>query len=291
MTEWENHETDSKYLDSLVFKLFCFQFVNSYSSLFYIAFIKGSTNNGCENEDCMKELELQLATIFITNLFLNIVEIGLPLFNNHRTLKKRINQIKGSGNSLSSEEKQSIMSKYETTLEDYMEMVIGYGYLILFGVAFPFVPLICLFLAMVEVRVDAWKFCNLTTRPIPKQDNSIGIWTGIIQTIAYIGSAVNIGIVLFTANSFDISDSSTKWIIFISIEHSLFVFKSLLSSYIPDVPQVVSDGIEWSKRVVDEKLYGKLSDIDKERTARNLKFVTVDSTRLIKIENIFTNLS
>jgi len=38
MTRWENHRTLTSYNDQLVFKIFMFQFVNSYTSLYYIAF-------------------------------------------------------------------------------------------------------------------------------------------------------------------------------------------------------------------------------------------------------------
>ena len=37
----ENHRTQTKYDDALIFKLFAFQFVNSYASCFYIAFFRG----------------------------------------------------------------------------------------------------------------------------------------------------------------------------------------------------------------------------------------------------------
>ena len=40
MNNWENYEYDSQYYDALTFKLYMFQFVNSYLSLFYIAFAK-----------------------------------------------------------------------------------------------------------------------------------------------------------------------------------------------------------------------------------------------------------
>ena len=77
MTNWENHETETQYSDNLALKLFLFKFINSYISLFYIAFIK-SANEGCEDGDCMKELSVQLSTIFIINLCLNGVELGMP---------------------------------------------------------------------------------------------------------------------------------------------------------------------------------------------------------------------
>lgn len=40
----ENHRTESSFMDSLIFKIFPFQFVNSYTSLFYIAFFKNGVN-------------------------------------------------------------------------------------------------------------------------------------------------------------------------------------------------------------------------------------------------------
>lgn len=37
----ENHRTQTKFDDALIFKLFAFQFVNSYASCYYIAFFRG----------------------------------------------------------------------------------------------------------------------------------------------------------------------------------------------------------------------------------------------------------
>uniref|UniRef100_A0A1I8HHK0 Anoctamin n=1 Tax=Macrostomum lignano TaxID=282301 RepID=A0A1I8HHK0_9PLAT len=40
LTNWENHRTQSDYDNALILKLFAFEFANSYSSLFYIAFFR-----------------------------------------------------------------------------------------------------------------------------------------------------------------------------------------------------------------------------------------------------------
>ena len=37
----EFHKTDSNYEDSLTIKMYLFEFVNNYASIFYIAFFKG----------------------------------------------------------------------------------------------------------------------------------------------------------------------------------------------------------------------------------------------------------
>jgi len=42
ITEWEMHRTKNEFEDHYTFKVFIFQFVNFYSSTFYLAFIKGS---------------------------------------------------------------------------------------------------------------------------------------------------------------------------------------------------------------------------------------------------------
>ena len=280
MTDWENQETDSNYIDSLTFKLFCFQFVNSYASLFYIAFLKGDSQEGCENGDCMEELGDQLTSIYITNFFLNIVEIGMPLITTKFRVRSEMRRAQKLGKILVAEEIECLKDVYDTPLDDYMEMVVAYGYIILFGVAFPFVPLMALFLALLEVRVDSWKLCYLTRRPFPAQDKSIGIWVSIIQTVSYIGATVNIAIVIFTADSFHIHNESTQWLLFLSIERGIFILKFLISAYIPDIPSKVKDGLAWSERIVAEKLYGKLSDIDKERTLRNLKFNASDQPEI-----------
>uniref|UniRef100_A0A9J2Q3A6 Anoctamin n=1 Tax=Ascaris lumbricoides TaxID=6252 RepID=A0A9J2Q3A6_ASCLU len=50
LTYWENHRTNSEYNNALIVKLFAFQFVNNYTSLFYLAFIRpeyyGLQHNG-----------------------------------------------------------------------------------------------------------------------------------------------------------------------------------------------------------------------------------------------------
>jgi hypothetical protein len=62
LTDWENHRTSQEYENTLLVKNFIFQFVNSYISLFYIAFLKGRVRLFGYHEvaqcvpDCMSEL-------------------------------------------------------------------------------------------------------------------------------------------------------------------------------------------------------------------------------------------
>ena len=271
LNNWENYELPSQYSDNLTVKLFLFQFVNSYTSLFYIAFFKGD-HEGCSDDNCIDELSLQLETIFITNFLLNLVEIFTPmLLTKYKTWseKRAIEKKYHEERVVSEEEWESKLSKYDTPLSDYMEVVILYGYVILFGSSFAFTPFLFLVLVAVEIRVDAWKLCNLTQRPYPEATNSIGAWLSIIQIMSIVGAITNVGIIVFTTNAFDLDEDNDKWILFIILEHCLLFFKIVISTLIPDVPEVVGNGLVWSKRIIDEKLYGKISDADKALKSKN----------------------
>merc|ERR1712003_242516 len=42
--EWENHRTEQDFQNALIYKSFCFKFVNSFASLFYLGFIRPAQN-------------------------------------------------------------------------------------------------------------------------------------------------------------------------------------------------------------------------------------------------------
>lgn len=96
LTNWETPRTQSQWEHNFTYKMFIFQFVNWYSSLFYIAFFKtehftgvpgdhtrytkhGYRLEGCPIEGCSIELCIQLGVIMIGQMFLqNITEICKP---------------------------------------------------------------------------------------------------------------------------------------------------------------------------------------------------------------------
>jgi hypothetical protein len=94
----------SEYDDSLITKLFVFQFINSYSSFYFLAFIapylprppqlsddgvEANYVGECGSDDCMVPLSINLGIIFFMNLTVNnLIEASLPFllnWNNKRT--------------------------------------------------------------------------------------------------------------------------------------------------------------------------------------------------------------
>ena len=94
LTDWENPRTMTDYQDLMTVKLFSFQSVNYYSSLFYIAFFKGagvvghpgnftrvsgSRLEGCDPSGCLMDLCIQLAVIMGgKQLILSIQKFAVP---------------------------------------------------------------------------------------------------------------------------------------------------------------------------------------------------------------------
>jgi len=214
----------------------------------------------------------------MVNVFFNFFELGLPwLSEKFRAWQERrhVNQTqtaKKVHTNMTSTEAEGQMDEYETPLDDYMELIIDYGYVVMFSAAFPIVPLIALMNNMVEVRVDAYKLCHLMRRPYPAPGNNIGEWEGIVRTISVIGALTNTSIMIFTANIFGLSDFAEKWTYFMVIEHILLIFKFLISRQVPDMPGDAKRGAIWSNRIANERIYGKSSDVDEQKRLRKLNF-------------------
>ena len=262
MNDWENHETESEYTEALSVKLFLFRFINCYISLFYIAFLKPQFE-GCINDDCYGELAYQLVFIFGINMSLNLLELGMPYFKDkvniwleERAIQREREQNPTMRVAMSPTEREAKKAPYETPLEDYMEMVCQYGYVVMFGSVLPLVTVLALIEILVEIRVDAWKLCNLTRRPFPQRTETIGVWFNIIQWVSFMGIITNVGLIMFTSHVFS-CDIHTAWLRFLLLEHSFIILKLVISMVIPDEPQVVRFGLMWSNRKAGEQMYEK----------------------------------
>ena len=235
----------------------------------------------------MAELESQLMSIYLTNILLNALELGTPMALNYYRLRKEEKRAKIHGKEMSTEEKESILSQFESTTDEYMEIIIGYGYMVMFGMAFPFTPLFAIVFTIVELRVDAIKLCYFTSRPYPAQDNTIGIWNDIATIVSYVGAAVNIAVLTFTANAFRFDNDKDKWICFIFVQNGFFLLKTLIRAAIGDMTENTRDGIIWCDRMVNEKLYGKIRDVDLERQTRQLHYVTIGEDRAFRLDEVY----
>uniref|UniRef100_A0A672T9Q3 Anoctamin n=1 Tax=Sinocyclocheilus grahami TaxID=75366 RepID=A0A672T9Q3_SINGR len=215
ITDFELPRTKTEYENSLTLKMFLFQFVNYYSSCFYIAFFKGKVvgypgqpvywlgslrNEECDPGGCLTELTTQLSIIMTGKaVWNNIQEVLLPWVKN--LMFRHCTQV-GS---------EKVIPRWEQDYRlqpigklglfyEYLEMVIQFGFVTLFVASFPLAPLLALFNNLCEIRVDAWKITTQFRRVVPEKAQDIGAWQPILQGVAILAVATNAAIIAFTSD-------------------------------------------------------------------------------------------
>mmetsp|Transcript_25165 Transcript_25165/g.86889 ORF Transcript_25165/g.86889 Transcript_25165/m.86889 type:complete len:605 (-) Transcript_25165:15-1829(-) len=247
LNDLENHRTHTDYEDALIFKTCLFQFVNSYSSLIYIAFIKPFTwrsvpcVGGVDERDCIAELSAQLGAIFGVGLVIsNMQEVGLPALQNYyaldsaKVVKTKDDEEEGEETiaTLTALEEQFLLADWsieETLFENYLELMVQFGYATLFSAAFPLAPLLALVNNYVEQRVDAWKLCQQSKRAEPLAARSIGTWARILDFLAVLSIHSNAMLLCFTGEFLNGATPAKRLLLFLAIEHALALMKLLAS--------------------------------------------------------------
>ncbi|TKC41449.1 hypothetical protein EI555_010351 [Monodon monoceros] len=214
ITNFELPRTQTDYENSLTMKMFLFQFVNYYSSCFYIAFFKGKfvgypgdpvywlgkyRNEECDPGGCLLELTTQLIIIMGGKaIWNNIQEVLLPWVMN----------LIGRCRTVSGAEKKAPRWEQDYHLQpmgklglfyEYLEMIIQFGFVTLFVASFPLAPLLALVNNILEIRVDAWKLTTQYRRMVPEKAQDIGAWQPIMQGIAILAVVTNAMIIAFTS--------------------------------------------------------------------------------------------
>ncbi|XP_035251016.1 anoctamin-1-like isoform X2 [Anguilla anguilla] len=220
LTVLEVPKTDRSFEERLIFKTFILKFVNAFTPIMYIAFIRGRLvghpgsylyvfdsyrMEECAHGGCLMELCIQLSITMLGKQLIqnNLFEIGIP------KLKKLIRHIKSKRSSFQEEEGGKKLQRYETDhfLEpfaglapEYMEMIIQFGFVTLFVASFPLAPLFALLNNIIEIRLDAKKFVAELRRPVAAKAKDIGIWYNILRGIGKVAVILNAFVISFSSD-------------------------------------------------------------------------------------------
>jgi Calcium-activated chloride channel len=270
----ERHPTKSAYDNALTLKLAVFTAINSYFPLLYIAAIKNHiTINGqpqqCQlntigQPDCMYELRIQLGILIASKIGLSLfLTFILPIlwrwlalrcircrnastpekFQAYKTWKAAIKA--------SIFESQSELAPYDP-FDDYLEILLLFGYSTLFVVALPIAPLAVLLALTLNVYVDR-------QRPMPEPANSIGSWAWVFEAASYISVISNLLVCVFT-NSGPVFaqnwDNFQRLVFFVVAEHCVLLLKWGISRYISDVDFMTQLQVDRQKYLVNKHIFG-----------------------------------
>ncbi|KAK7116537.1 anoctamin-8-like [Littorina saxatilis] len=155
---------------------------------------------------------------------------------------------------LTQAEVESAMAVYDNAFEDYLEMVVQFGYVTLFSSAFPLAALCALLNNLIEIRSDAFKLCYTHQRPFGVRVHGIGIWQDVLQVMVLMAVIVNSALIgmgdLVHRMVPGISDTGTI-ILIVIVEHVILLVKASLEFAIPDMPLEVATQmakVEYQRR-------------------------------------------
>ncbi|GFO46290.1 anoctamin [Plakobranchus ocellatus] len=278
LTYKENYRLEESHETGLILKLVLFQFVNSFLSLFYIGFYLKDMDRLRDQlaallitRQVLGNLKEALMPYVIWKARLYSVGYKLATRMSPASLDKAMERMTQQANSkagigtgeadklsksdeeddeqdesipiLTQAEVESEMKKYDGTLEDYLEMVIQFGYVTLFSSAFPLAALCALVNNVIEIRSDAFKLCITHQRPFGQQVESIGIWQDVLMVMSVLAVTVNCALIStsgLVARFFPDLTTGVYCIIFIAVEHLLITGKFILYRSIPDFPNTVA---------------------------------------------------
>lgn len=175
LTNQENHRTDLEYQDSLITKIFIFQFINSFASFFFLAFIAQNLDRPSELDDdgpegdyvgqcgfttCMIPLSINVATIFGGKIvFKNITDVFMPWLKSRKKLRDETIGVDPTIQ-LTPAEEEFMLINYDPFMENikaYADSVVQWGYMMLFIGALPLTFAFGLFNNYVKMKLHAWK--------------------------------------------------------------------------------------------------------------------------------------
>jgi hypothetical protein len=222
-------QTDAE--NSLIIKHFALEFVNRYCALFHAAF-------WLKDLAVLRSLLISLLTI--NAVLNNAIEVGMPIlksYYNRWSNKKKEGRDKSktkdsaatppesqkdsrassavstqddehttggsSGNAALKAILEEEVAKTDYDLNaDYLEIVVQYGYVTMFVVAFPLAPALALLNNVFEARVDLFKLTECR-RPALKQRSNIGSWQYCMEFISFLSVITNCYLIVMVSTHFE----------------------------------------------------------------------------------------
>ncbi|XP_019360039.1 PREDICTED: anoctamin-8, partial [Gavialis gangeticus] len=160
---------------------------------------------------------------------------------------------------LTQAEVESCMKKYEDTFQDYQEMFIQFGYVVLFSSAFPLAATCALINNIIEIRSDAFKLCTGLQRPFGQRVESIGQWQKVMEAMGVLAIVVNCYLIAQCGQLqrlFPWLSPEGAIISVVVLEHFALLLKYIIQVAIPDIPAWVAEEmakLEYQRREAFKK--------------------------------------
>lgn len=125
-----------------------------------------------------------------------VLEITLPRFYKYyNTMKVRLTRRKSMATQKDAPRWLRDLKLVEwgpqSLFNEYLEMVLQYGFVTIFVAAFPLAPFFALLNNILEMRFDAKKLLKFHRRPVTQRVRDIGVWYRILDSIGKLSVITN----------------------------------------------------------------------------------------------------
>ncbi len=275
LADRENYRTETEYEDALIVYLFGFQFVNSFGSLYYIAFIQLFIFHvPCSDGSCLTDLSVDLIYVFVGNIAFQLAYAYLyPKFF---ITYNRIEESK-KGKEFSQPESEYNDVPFDPcmdTIDKYMDLARSFGYMVLFVVAFPAAPAFVCLSNYAQIHMDANNLLFTYQRVLPAGCQDIGTWQSIFTMLCVAAVVTNTAMIVFVMDTFDgLSMHNLPYFkawMFIVCQYVLFHVMAVFVFLIPDTPDDVRTQQQRTE-FIQAELDGEADDADGSKKSRHGK--------------------
>jgi len=255
LTNRENWRTDQEHADALILRMFLFQFVNSFSPLYFTAFVRPYVGHGgCDGDRdgvaagspgdaCIHLLSSSLLVLYLSQIFVSkVTEQAVPLaieHYRHWAESRGVRRDAGAEVRFSRAELELFLGEIDPELFHVNAMaavVVEFGYVTLFVAAFPLAPLLSYVNGCVSLRSNAHVLMYRSRRAMPRASEGIGNFNRVFDLMTRISVVTNAALLVYVS-SITYLDALTPvarlWI-FIIFQYVLFSIQTAIDILVPD---------------------------------------------------------
>lgn len=287
LTDSENHMTETRHRNELATKLLIFSAINEYVPLYYITFFQGNVEifrpwsilgiNDDESDRCGKYstcLPLLSLQLIMLTLAKPLWKLACKLFSWLVTLcrknQKQSERHNGSSATYAENLSTATVSAEELLTKErskapmgnftqmrYLQKVLQYGHIMLFGVSMPLAPLFVLLIHSMNHWLDFREMLQTRRRPAAQIAQDIGIWQRVMELANTVGVVTSCLLMATMTSNPLVTSEKGKLLYALVWTVLLIVAKSCISECIPDVPKFVLDARKQERYQFMKKLKEK----------------------------------
>jgi len=191
LVEMENHKYDQDFHDAWVWQQFLFQAVNNYWACISIAFSQ-KVSGKCPEIGCFQSLQNQVSMLVVILLACSIaillaerVQVWFTIWLEDYNLEKKGDKDPAAETSRSFLEEQSKYTIFDmrAQIENMLQLVIGLGFVLLFGTLQPLVVPLCFLHFLCAMRFRAALLTWFARRVLPHKLRGVGAWGEVMSVL------------------------------------------------------------------------------------------------------------